>query len=82
LARQQPSDFRDELLAWREPGYVDLDLGIATFGDALPPVERCLGELGVGKHPEPVRGNGIGHQVGHGGRCHPFIDGAVEGAES
>jgi hypothetical protein len=40
LTRQQPLDFRDDLLAWRESGHVDLDLGIATFSDALPPVER------------------------------------------
>jgi hypothetical protein len=63
LTRQQPLDFRDDLLAWRESGHVDLDLGIATFSDALPPVERHPGELRVGKHPEPVRGDGVGHYM-------------------
>ena len=55
-------------LAGGMPGASTLDLGIVAFGDALPSVERDLGERRIGEHPEPVGGNGVRYQLGHGGR--------------
>jgi hypothetical protein len=78
LARQQPPDLRDELFAWRETRHVDLSLGIVAPGDTLPSVERSLGEIGVGEHPELVGGDGIRYQVGHGGGRHAFVDGPLD----
>ena len=52
-------DLRDELLAGRHARQVYLGLGIVAFGDALPSVERYLGETRVGEYPESVGGDGV-----------------------
>ena len=71
-------DLRDELLAGWQARKVHLGLGVVAFGDALPSVERYLGGPGVGEYPEPVGGDGVRYQVGHGGRRHPLVDRALQ----
>jgi hypothetical protein len=70
-------DLRDELLGGWQARHVRVGLGIVAFGDALPSVECHLGEVRIGKYPEPVGGDGVRYQVGHGGRRHPFVDRAL-----
>jgi hypothetical protein len=52
-------DLRGELLGGWHARQVHLGLGIVTFGDALPPVERYLGETRVGEYPDPLGVDGV-----------------------
>src|SRR5579859_5267155 len=43
-AGEERPDLRSELLGWRHARQVDLSLGIAPFGNTLPPLQRHLGD--------------------------------------